>query len=434
MLPFGINVTGYVSSNVSLGITARHFIKLFLDHGIPVAIRDLDYGRSEKGRDFQYRDLMIKPGEDPPYSVNMFFLALWQIPRLASELSREFLRDDRFNTALLWYEVPWLAPIYREALSLFDVILCGSSFVKSIFDTYVRSTFTFPCRHPIYFPEGISSARDQFHLPEGKCIFISSFDPHSDPERKNPMAVIDAFQTAFVDGRRNVHLVVKLNNADVSTGGMEPDQVVGELERRCGRDPRIDILAMSLDYREVLSLYAACDVFVSLHRSEGLGMAPLECMLLGKPVIATAWSGNMSYMTHRNTCLVSYELIPYSGMGADGSRGLRKRAMWADPSVAEAAEWMRLLAENEVLRGEIGRKALKDAQAYDEEAKRGEFLRELEQILRERHWLKSRLRDKRACIDRVKTLVQREDFRGWKGFKRRVRREMDKHLLWRFRH
>jgi hypothetical protein len=95
MLPFGINVTGYVSSNVSLGITARHFIKLFLDHGIPVAIRDLDYGRSEKGRDFQYRDLMIKPGEDPPYSVNMCFLALWQIPRLALELSREFLRDDR---------------------------------------------------------------------------------------------------------------------------------------------------------------------------------------------------------------------------------------------------------------------------------------------------------------------------------------------------
>jgi hypothetical protein len=36
-------------------------------------------------------------------------------------------------------------------------------------------------------------------------------------------------------------------------------------------------------------------------------------MALGKPVIATGWSGNMSFMNHTNACLVGYDLVPRRG-------------------------------------------------------------------------------------------------------------------------
>ena len=53
----------------------------------------------------------------------------------------------------------------------------------------------------------------------------------------------------------------------------------------------------------VNGLLAACDAVVSLHRSEGFGLILAEAMYLGKPVVATGWSGNMDFMN-------SGELLP----------------------------------------------------------------------------------------------------------------------------
>ncbi len=207
---------------------------------------------------------------------------------------------------------------------------------------------------------------------------------------------------------------------------------MARLHRDIGEDERIRVLPISLNYRETLTLYASCDVYVSLHRSEGLGLVPLECMLLGKPVIATAWSGNMSYMNHRNSCLVGYDLVDYSGVGADGRFKLRSKVRWANPRVEEAAAWMRRLVYDEMLREHVGRKAMEDGRTYNEQAKAGQFLEEIEQIAQEKAWLKASLKDKEERLDRLKKLHRKEEFRGLKGLKKRIRREMDRHLLWRF--
>ena len=54
---------------------------------------------------------------------------------------------------------------------------------------------------------------------------------------------------------------------------------------------------------------AACDAYVSLHRSEGTGLTITDAMALGKPGIATGWSGNMDFMNVCNSYPVSYELV-----------------------------------------------------------------------------------------------------------------------------
>ena len=55
------------------------------------------------------------------------------------------------------------------------------------------------------------------------------------------------------------------------------------------------------------ALTAACDCYVSLHRAEGFGFTMAEAMYLGKPVIATGYSGNLDFMTAENSYLVDYE-------------------------------------------------------------------------------------------------------------------------------
>jgi len=80
---FGINIIGYVSSNVNLGITARHFIKLFLGKGIPVLVYDIDYNRHAPDvRSSEFDSLTTKPGAELSYLINLFFLLMGQLPAM----------------------------------------------------------------------------------------------------------------------------------------------------------------------------------------------------------------------------------------------------------------------------------------------------------------------------------------------------------------
>lgn len=72
----------------------------------------------------------------------------------------------------------------------------------------------------------------------------------------------------------------------------------------------IKIIDLKLDYADVLSLCASCDILISLHRAEGFGLSLIEAMAMGKAVITTAYSGNMDFVNTNNACLVQYKLIP----------------------------------------------------------------------------------------------------------------------------
>ncbi|EQD58089.1 glycosyltransferase, group 1 family protein, partial [mine drainage metagenome] len=75
-------------------------------------------------------------------------------------------------------------------------------------------------------------------------------------------------------------------------------------------DRRIRVRDEVIDRSHVQALQRCADAYISLHRSEGFGLGLAECMRIGKPVIATAWSGNMDFMSDDNSCLVDYRLVP----------------------------------------------------------------------------------------------------------------------------
>jgi glycosyltransferase involved in cell wall biosynthesis len=103
----------------------------------------------------------------------------------------------------------------------------------------------------------------------------------------------------------------------------------------------------------------ACDAYVSLHRSEGLGLTMAEAMLLGKPVIATRYSGNLDFMDDQNSLLVDYKLV-HTGPSVPP---YDSTALWAEPSVEHAAQLMRRLHDNQDWARELGAKARADTQS-----------------------------------------------------------------------
>jgi glycosyltransferase involved in cell wall biosynthesis len=111
----------------------------------------------------------------------------------------------------------------------------------------------------------------------------------------------------------------------------------------------------TLSRQDVYDLYAVCDAFVSLHRSEGWGMGPIEAMFLGKPVVATNWSGNADFMRPDNSLPVNYRLVkierdvgPY-----------RAGHTWADPEIEHASWLMRRVMDDDELRARISREAMR---------------------------------------------------------------------------
>ena len=105
-------------------------------------------------------------------------------------------------------------------------------------------------------------------------------------------------------------------------------------------------------------LMAAVDIVLSLHRSEGFGLVPAEAMQLGKPVVATGWSGNMDFMNAGNSAPVAYDMVPVQDPydGAFISDG----QLWAEASVDDAADWLRRLANDTDLRRRMGDTARAD--------------------------------------------------------------------------
>ena len=141
-------------------------------------------------------------------------------------------------------------------------------------------------------------------LPDG-FVFLYSFDYLSVFERKNPLAAIAAFTRAFSPGD-GATLVVKGVNADSAPASRD-----ALLAAAHGR-PDIRVWHDYLDAGNQRSLIASCDVYVSLHRSEGFGLTMAEAMAAGTPVIATAYSGNLDFMDETNSFLAPYRLAPVS--------------------------------------------------------------------------------------------------------------------------
>jgi glycosyltransferase involved in cell wall biosynthesis len=412
-----------VSGNLGLGVTARQVAALILSKGFPLAVLDIDPGAGRGDFDHSFHEHLVSTAEALPHSINLFVLSPGSLCAIAESPAQRFLllKPDRIQSALLMWEHTTIPRRWLPTLQRLDMILAASTFVQEAFATRLDGVLTILALFPGRIPQVLPS-RQHFGLPPEALIFVTSFEPRSDPERKNPLAAVEAFVRAFPADARTM-LVIKVNNP---MGGSNLPGTMLRLREASARDPRIRIIEEQYSYEQVLTLYAACDVFVSLHRSEGFGLGLIEAMALGKPVIATAWSGNMTFMNSLNSCLVGYRLVPVKATHHEYSKRLLGRgAVWADPDIADAAAWMTRLARDASLRVAIGSSASAWVAAHEKEAERGAFLDEIVTRSEQLPHMPSYQRRKERLPAWERELVR--------GDKRRARRESITSMLSKYR-
>ncbi len=228
------------------------------------------------------------------------------------------------------WELEFLPKRWNSSFSFFDAIWASTSFAKGSFDAPAFRPITkVPMAVVVKRPSGRLD-RSHFGLGSSSYIFFFMYDMRSFTSRKNPQAVIQAFSLAFPDKKEDVELVLKVQGVDCNSEDWKL------LLRACS-DERIKILDQSLPADELIELVDQCDVFVSLHRSEGFGRGPAEAMGLGKAVILTDYSGTMEFADATVALPVKYKLIEVKIEDYPGAEGQK----WADADVAHAAERMR---------------------------------------------------------------------------------------------
>lgn len=339
----GLNIVGWFHAALGIGESARLSARSAKAAGLETALIDLKLNCKAPRTDNTFADALQ---DQNPYPYNLFHLDAPQSADIDHYHGRSF-RAGKYNIAYLAWELPEFPDSWIPYLRYFDEVWVPSNFVQ---EAIVRKSplpvITIP--HAIEFSRpGKETGRKRFKLPQDQFLFLFIYDLNSYQARKNPEAVLKAYQQAVAAGMKNCGIVIKVH----SVQGNEEDFKI--LQEAVKNIPGAQIINEALTREEVYQLEAACDCFVSLHRSEGFGLCVAECMYLGKPVISTDWSATSEFLNSENGCPVPYHLIELTENHGPYNKG----QVWAEPNIEAAAEWMVKIRDDEQLAQRLGENA-----------------------------------------------------------------------------
>ncbi len=338
-LPGSVNLLGYMRGQFGLAESARLYARALLAHGATVSIVDIDLGLPHGWDD---RSLAAHIGHDAPHEISIIFVNPDYLDEAINKIGRARI-EGRYIIGCWFWELEDIPPTWIPHLDQVDEVMVASEFVELAFKK-VTSKPILRVPLPLAAADGSDLTRADFGLPDDAFVFLCTFDFHSWLERKNPFAVLEAFAKAFPPERDDVYLLVKTSN------GYRYPELLLKLLNAVAADRRIVVRDQVIDARHLQALQRCCDVYVSLHRAEGFGLGLAECMAMGKPVIATGWSGNMEFMDKDNSRLVDYSLVPV----LEGQYPHADGAVWADAHTDMAAAHMRELAASPAAAAELG--------------------------------------------------------------------------------
>jgi len=264
-----------------------------------------------------------------PFDTTLLCVNADMTPTIAASVPS--LLKSSYRIGMWYWEVEEFPASQHEGFRHLDEVWVATDFVRAAIEPFspvpVR-TITPPLPQPRPAPQ---RTRAELGLPV-RPYFLFTFDYLSTAERKNPWGLVDAFEAAFAPGTGPL-LVIKSINA-----AQRPDQAE-RLRLRVAGSGDVLLLEDYLSAQDRDALVAMCDCYVSLHRSEGLGLTMAEAMAWGKPVIATGYSGNLQFMTEENSFLVPWTPTTIPA----GSEPYPQGGVWAEPDLDAAASLMRLV-------------------------------------------------------------------------------------------
>ena len=312
----GVNFIGYSKGELGLGQAMRSMAFAAKAALIPFVVRQLTVrliSRQSNGSLEEFASNYCR------YPINVICINPDMLNRLPLWVSySEWTKT--YNIGYWFWELENFPDAWQYATHLVDEIWVATEFIAQAMRKSGKKVVKIPFPLEFDLPSE-SMNKEYFGLNPNEFTFLFSFDFLSAIERKNPQATIKAFKQAFPQGDHSVRLILKTMNSSHYL------PLRKNLEALIDQDPRIEIRDEHLTQDEMRGLIRSSDCYISLHRAEGLGLGLAEAMYLGKPTIATGYSGNTEFMNSTNSMFVPYTLVPIpAGVYPNG-----KDQMWAEP-------------------------------------------------------------------------------------------------------
>jgi glycosyltransferase involved in cell wall biosynthesis len=339
-----ISLVGHPNAPIGMGEHIRSSFRAFKSIGLNPKLVDIYNQFSD---DKLLIDEFSKHLSSGPSLINIFHINADEVDQTLGHLSNKKLWPG-YNIIYPAWELEKYPDEYARKLDIFDEIWAPSNFIyKSIKKACKKPVFHMPLSCQLAFDSFLP--RQYFNIPDVDYIFLFFFDTRSYSQRKNPKSVIEVFRKALsLRPNARVKLVLKINS--VADHKCKVDELINDIQ---DIQKNVILIDKKLTDSEIKNLVRCSDCFISLHRSEGFGRGISEAMYLGKPVIATAYSGNMDFMNKLNAFNVRYRLVKVE----EGEYPFYQKQRWADPDLNEAVSFMLKLIDYPEIGYKIGKKA-----------------------------------------------------------------------------
>lgn len=334
----GVHLIADFSGRTGLSQSARDVATCFRHLGCPVQVLDLPLSPERMPETFRFS--VNDYGYQTPKSP--LTIIAWNgdvYPLLAQLLPAEIFKNRTIVGIWYWETDYDLPDIHKKGYGWVDEVWVTTRFIQKS----LQRSAPVPIKlfHHLAPRPILSQFGNLFEIigPD-QFVYLFCFDWRSVAKRKNPEAVCEAFCRAFpeVQGSTGALCVIK------SIHGRDSHFYFDFLLLKVKYLDRPDIIFidewMTPEERDALMARANC--YVSLHRSEGLGLTIMESMVLGRPCIATNYSGNLEFMNPENSWLVDFQ-IKKIGKGVPP---YPEDHLWAEPDIASASMAMREVYDN----------------------------------------------------------------------------------------
>ncbi len=312
--PFGLDVYGPLAATSGLGTAARGIVRALEAAGLPFVLHPFDVSQGPPRITEPER---ARPGR---YRVNLVLANADQMePLFALYPPGQF--EDAFNVAVWAWELAAFRPDWFGHFAALDEVWTNSAFERDA----IAAVAPLPV-HVVPLPVEATAvdraeARRWFGLPPDRFVVLLAFDVGSTAARKNPLDGVRAFREAFPTPGE-AFLVVKLHSAE-----LDPS-VTAALNAALRGAQDVLLLSERLTSARMAALQCACDCYLSPHRAEGFGLNLAELMALGRPVVATGYSGSNDFLDEHTGFPVPHALVEVERQAGPYMPGY----VWAEPS------------------------------------------------------------------------------------------------------
>lgn len=338
--PYGVNLIGHARNTFGIGEDVRMAAMSLANADIPFSVTDLNADNGTSCDSLELNQWILGENQRSSYFFNIFCLAP---PSHARWLLKSGVQNssNQYSIAIWPWETNTWPKKWLSILAFVDEIWAPSKLVFNALEPVINHSKTHLRIQSMaaHIPHAASyrtyasriSTRLKHNIPESSVVFIYSFDPRSTLTRKNPMALLEAYQEAF-SPLDNVRLVLKTLPTN------RYSQLYQAFMSRVKKHGSIIFIESSMSRGELFSLYGACDCFVSTHRSEGFGRNIAEALQLGLEVITTGYGGNLDFPSNSPRI----RLLPYSLVQIrDGEYPFASGHYWAEPNIQATVNAMR---------------------------------------------------------------------------------------------